>query len=37
MMKKSMERQKRIASGELDPESAREEAQAEGNIIIMAN
>jgi len=36
MMKKSLEVQERIASGELDPESAQEELQA-GNIIIMGN
>lgn len=34
MMKKSMELQARIASGELDPESAREELES-GNTIIM--
>jgi hypothetical protein len=36
MMKRSMEQQKRVASGELDPETARQEME-EGNSIIIMN
>jgi hypothetical protein len=36
MMKKSMDVQARIASGELDPENAKEELES-GNIVIMGN